>query len=344
MGAKVKDRLKLKEIAELAGVSPATVTLVRAGKNGVSDDKRAQISFLLAQNGYSQSAVSSHQVTFLFLKYIKHSLLVDGNPGFVTSIMDSIEEECRKNKSNLLVSTITRDSLRLTVEQLEFNPPDGIFLLGTEIEQAELEYFLNMPCPVVVVDNPVDNLPMSSITMDNRSAIYSVVKYLHGCGHTGIGFLQNELPASNCICRERAFADAVLQFGYKKSDCPIFSVQPTTSAAYASIKKLISKNVHFPSALIANNDAIALGALKAFNEDGIRVPEDVSLVGFDGLPFSEVSSPPLTTIAVPCREIGSLAVQMMYRLLEHPEFAPSKMRVTTKIIYRSSVKEITPSV
>ncbi len=338
MNSPTKD-LKLKDIARIAGVSPAAVSLVYNGKPGVGDAKREEILSILRQNGYAPANSNARQQrNILFLKFIRHSLLVDGNPGFMTRILDSAERECRRKGFNLLVSTATPESIDMMLEQMKFNYPEGILLLGTEMTDDDFWKFYNIECPLVVVDNPVDSHPFGSITMDNRSAIYESVRYLKECGHPGIGFLRNELPSSNCLCRERSFADAVASVGYVPEDCPMFPVQPTSTGSYMSVKRYLDANVSFPSALIANNDSIALGAMKAFKEYNIRIPDDISIIGFDGIQFSEIAEPPLTTTIVPCGEIGTLAVQMICRYLEAPETEPYKILVTARLCRRGSVR------
>lgn len=330
--------MNLKEIAAAASVSPSTVSLVLNDKPGVSAQTRAAVTMLLCESGYEvqrqKASVATHNIRFL--KVISHSMLVDGNPGFITSIMDSIEQECRKEGYNLIVTMTDRSSLPQTIELLKQEIPDGILLLGTEMEEQDFAAFIHLPCPVVVVDNTVDSLPIASITMDNRSAIYASVRHLRDLGHHKIAFLKNELPSSNCRCRERAFLQATAAMGLSTFDAPVFAVSPTTIGAYHSVKQLLERGTEFPSAVIANNDCIALGAAKAFKEYDIKIPADLSLIGFDGIQFSDIADPPLTTVGVPCKEIGTLAVQMLCHFIELPNAAPYKVSVTTKLIIRSS--------
>lgn len=335
--AMVEKRMRLIDIAKIANVSPASVSIVYKGKRGVSDEKRNIISKLLNEYGYSVAPNdNTAQKNIRFLKYVKHSFLTDGNTGFVTSIMDSIEQECRVQGYNLLMTTVNSANLVNTLESLELDPPDGILLLGTEMEQSTFLEFKNLQYPIVVVDNPLEYYPMSSVTMDNRCAMYESVRYLKNLGHPRIGFLSNELPSSNCQCRENAFLQASKDEGYRSSDTPVFPVHPTLIGAYNSMTEYLKQNVDFPSSIIANNDCMALGAAKAFKDFGIQIPRDISLIGFDGIQFSEISDPPLTTTAVPCFEIGTLAVQLLCRQIEQPDFIPVKIAVTTKMIERDS--------
>ena len=111
--------------------------------------------------------------------------------------------------------------------------------------------------------------------------------------------------------------------------------------AYQDMLKYLEKNPVLPTAYFADNDMIALGAMKALQEKGYRIPEDVSIVGFDDLPFSEISSPGLTTLRVPNREMGKMAVRRAAELIEGiAADAVTKTQVCPKIVYRDTVKRI----
>jgi len=330
--------MNLKQIAEAANVSASTVSLVLNGKPGVSQQTRAAVTELLRQSNYNvqQQQISAGANNIRFVKFINHAKLVDGNPGFITTIMDSIEFECRKEGYGLIVTSTDKSSFPKTLDMLAAENPHGVLLLGTEMDQSDFSALSRLRCPVIIVDNPADGLPLSSITMDNRSAIYASVRHLYELGHRHIGFLKNELPASNCLNRERAFLDATSDLGLARADAPLFPVSPTTIGAWRSVQELLARGIRFPSALIANNDCIALGAIKAFKESGYQIPGDISIIGFDGIQFSDISDPPLTTTVVPCRDIGTQAVKMLCHFIDDPSAPPYKVFVTTKLILRAS--------
>ena len=330
-------RLKFREIAALANVSPAAVSIVYKGRPGVGSQKRKEIAELLTQNGYVVSPLTAPvQGSIRFLKYIKHSYLVDGNTGFVNAIIDSVEQECRLLGYDLLITTVNSSNLAETLQMLRQSPPDGVLLLGTEMDSGDFPAFQSLACPIVVVDNPMENETVSSVTMDNRGAIYESVRYLRGLGHSKIGFLSNEIPSSNCRCREKAFSQAMQDEGLSRDSAPVYPVLPTLMGAYSTVRRYLEQGVLFPSAVIANNDCIALGAAKALKESGLRIPEDISLTGFDGIQFSEISEPPLTTIQVPCHEIGAAALKLLCRHIADAGFIPRKVLLTAKLIERES--------
>ncbi|MDR1533289.1 MAG: LacI family DNA-binding transcriptional regulator [Clostridiales bacterium] len=320
--------MKLQEIAKAANVSLTTVSLVLNGKKGVGDDKRTLIEEMLTANGYAiQQPKSDARLsrTIKFIKYVRHNFGIDGNPGFITQIIDAVERECRKNGFNLLMTSVENIiDMEATVKA---QPLDGVIILGTELDNNDTGVLAKFDLPLVMVDNHLPLLPFNCVTMNNREAIFAAVNHLAGLGHKNIGFLENSVPVNNDRERRDAFEQALLYYGLKFKPSLIYALHPTMDGAYASMLKLLEKHTIFPSALCANNDSIAIGAMKAMKGNGISIPRDISIVGFDGIPFSAVSEPPLTTMAVPCEDIAMQAVRLLLNRIENPGAAVCKIRV-----------------
>ena len=120
----------------------------------------------------------------------------------------------------------------------------------------------------------------------------------------------------------------------------VVTLSPTMDGAYEDMRRYLSKNPVLPTAFFADNDIIALGAMKAMTERGIRIPEDVSVVGFDDLTFSSISNPPLTTLRVPKQEMGRMAVRRLRDMIQDNDEVKFKTQVCAQFIERASVKKI----
>jgi len=339
--------MKLRDIAQAAGTSLTTVSLVLNDKPGVSPEKREQIQQMLRDNGYEiRSAKASEGnggKTICFLKYSKHAHLVNGNPGFVTQIMDAVEKDCRRRGYSLMISTFDDFGHIDLGETLTKPSVLGAILLGTELDNEDMQHFKGLDMPMVVVDNSLPLLPYSTVTMDNRSAVFSAVSHLAEQGHRHIGFLYNSIPSNNDRERRKAFEDALTFYGLPFSEEMVFPVFPTMDGAMESVTELLHQGRRFPAALVGNNDTIAFGALRAFQEAGLHIPEDISLTGFDGLPISSISQPPLTTVNVPCSEIGAWAVRLLHEIIKGRCTTPSKIQVETQLICRGSTTPWRPA-
>lgn len=331
--------MKLRDIARAADVSLTTVSLVLNDKAGVSPEKRERIERLLLENGYqirSPRGEGSSARNICFLKYSKHSYLVNGNPGFVTQIMDSVTKECRRHDYNLLITTPEDLAGEDLAGLLESPSTLGAILLGTEIASEDMESFRGLETPLVVVDNGLPGLPFSSVTMDNRAAIFAAVEHLHRLGHRQIGFLYNSYASGNDRERRSAYEEALLALGCRFEPELVYSIFPTMDGARESVASLLDRRVRFPRALVANNDSIAIGAMRAFRDRGLRIPEDISIFGFDGLPFSAVSEPPLSTVSVPCTDVGRCAVQLLHDSIRGRCSTHCKILVGTQLLIRGS--------
>ena len=331
--------MKLRDIARAAGVSLTAVSLVLNDKPGIGAEKREQIQALLRENGYvlrSEAQPTEPSRNICFLKYSRHGHLVNGNPGFVTQIIDAADKECRRNGYNLLITAFNDFNAIDLDALLEKSSTAGVILLGTELENEDMARFSGVSKPLVVVDNPLWGLPFSAVTMHNRDSIGAVVEHLRSLGHREIGFLYNSLPSSNDRERREAFETSLRRAGLPFSEERIYDIFPTMDGARGSVLALLERGVRFPPALVANNDSIAIGALRALKEKGIRVPEDISLTGFDGLPFAAVSDPPLTTVSVSCEDIGHWAVHILHEQIRGRTAAPCRIFVGTSLLVRGS--------
>ena len=331
--------MKLREIALAAGVSLTTVSLVLNDKAGVSREKREEVRRLLTESGYSIRAAAGSDASgrkIRFLKYSKHSYLVNGNPGFVTQIMDAAERECRRHGYDLLITAFDDFGAVDPGELLRDGSIKGAILLGTELDDGDMQWFRDLDKPLVVVDNALALLPFSTVTMDNRTAVFSAVRHLLERGHRQVGFLYNSLPSNNDRERRAAFEEALRFYGQAFDPALVYPIFPTMDGARKSAGELLRSGARFPSALVANNDSIAIGAIRAFRDCGLCIPEDISVVGFDGLPFSAVSEPPLTTVSVPCGDIGYWAVRLLHEHIKGKNAAPCKILVGTELTVRGS--------
>lgn len=118
----------------------------------------------------------------------------------------------------------------------------------------------------------------------------------------------------------------------------MYKVEPTTDGAYRDFKDILSnENIKLPKALFAFNDIIALGAIKAMNEKGIKIPEDVSIVGFDDIPFSDMINPPMTTVRVDVERLGKVSINRLIEKIEEEDEGKLKVQISTDIVERKSV-------
>lgn len=332
--------LNIKEIAQYAGVSSATVSLVLNHKKGVSDEVRKQISKLLIENGYVLNRNESTQKfkkSIRFLKYKKHSLLVDGNAGFINSIIDALEKECRLLGFNMVINVFDDSNMKEIFDMVVSNPLDGVILLATEFEKQDLHYIKNLTVPTVIVDSYFDYESVNCVNMNNKDMVYLAIEHFAKLGHSRIGYVHSSIDTNNFTERYYSYIDALKELNLAPYDTNlVFRAMPTLNGAYKSISTLIANGVQFPSALFCDNDTIALGAIKAFKEGGYHIPEDISIIGFDNIDFGSISDPPLTTLAVSCKDMGIWTVRMLCDRINYKNSPIFKTQIGGHLIERKS--------
>lgn len=334
----------LKEIATSLDVSASMVSLVLHNRAGVGKENRARITQALSANGYKifPNCQNGEVCNICFLKFSSHTMLVNGNPGFVNAITDSIEKEVRSRGYSLVMTIMDEKNSSSVLETLEESAPSGVILLGTELDSRHKQIVESIRLPFVIVDNPMEFEKCACVTMNNLDAIYEAVRYLVQLGHPNIGFLANAIPSGNCSSRRCAFERSMYLLGQTFRPELVYEISPTMEGSYQSILGLLRNGCKFPAALIANNDCIALGAIKAFREFGVRIPEDLSIIGFDDIGYSSIADPPLTTMRVSCSTIGTYTVDLLCDRIAHPARPFAKIQVSPELIVRQSTCRYTP--
>ena len=331
--------MNIKELAKIAGVSPATVSLVLNNKKGVGEETRRHVNTVLEEYNYAipkKSKIAPKNI--LFLKYMKHSLAVEDNFGFIATIMDSIEYDCRNLGYNLSILT-SRNCLEETLQKIDYVSYQGLILLGTELDSNTYPLLEKIPIPYVVIDNIMPNMDCNCVVMNNSEMVYQALSHLTSLGHKSIAYFKSNIITQNFEERSDSFLISCKKCNLTYGSINEFLLTPTLLGAYQSMKEYLSQNISLPSCAFADNDIIAIGAIKALKEFNYRMPEDISLIGFDDIPFSAINSPSLTTMVVQKKLIGSVAVKHLHAVIENPTFQKIKTLIGGSIVIRESTKE-----
>jgi LacI family transcriptional regulator len=326
----------VKELAKIAGVSPAAVSIVINNKKGVSDETRERVLEVLKQYNYTNNKKARNSLqNICFLKYKKHGMLVEQNSGFISTILDSIEAECRLKGYNLSM-VVSDNNFEETVRSMDFSTFDALIVLGTELEEEHYSCLDTIKTPFIVVDNTVRNHSCNSIAINNEQTVRCALLHLAELGHKSIAYFHSNVGISNFEERNLAFLRYCKEFGLDFVPENQFDVPPTLLGAYDFLKERLAARKTLPSCAFADNDSIAIGAIKALKESGYRVPEDISILGFDDIHFSAISSPPLTTMRIPKALIGTLAVRQICDIIEYSNYSDVKIQVGGELVLRRS--------
>lgn len=329
--------ITIREIAKILGVSPATVSIVLNNKKGVSKETRERVMNIVKEYNYTNSnKVKNTLKNICFLKHKKHGMLVEQNEGFISTILDSIESECRLEGYNLTM-IVSNNNFEGTIINMDFSKFDGLIVLGTELEEEQYSCLDNIKIPFIVLDNSAHNHTCNTIAINNDKTVRSALSYLMKLGHKKIAYFHSNVTIANFDERNFAFLRYCKEFDFEFVSDYQFNIPPTLIGAYNSMKKCLSNKTSLPSCAFADNDSIAIGAIKALKEFGYNVPKDISVIGFDDICFSAINSPPLTTMRIPKSLIGTIAVRQICDMIEGSPYTDVKIQIGGELVIRSSV-------
>jgi len=328
-------------IAKKAGVSTATVSLALNNRHGVSRRTRERILRIAKEVGYTKRPSRAlMRGTVQFLKIIRHAHTLNQDHNvFISDYIDGISHRARDVQMRVEFSSVSAASgLADITAQMEQQDVAGFLVLGTELTADDVRAISAVQRPMVFVDTCHDFLPFDFVDMANVDSVFLAVSHLAGRGHRRIGMVTSRVNVVNFRIREEGFRRALAALGLPVDEGLIFPVDSTFHGAYGEFSALLASGRQLPEALFCCNDIVCLGVLRALREAGRRVPEDISLVGFDNLPASAHGDPPLTTIRVANKEIGAAAITLLKERIENPDKPCSKVLIGGDLVERQSVR------
>lgn len=329
-------QVSIKDIARAAGVSHSTVSRALSNHPLIAETTRRRIKLIAQELGYAPNAIARGLVTQQ-TRVIGVIVTSIADP-FVAEVVRGIEEVAADNHYRVFLGTSHADPTREVnlVKALREWRVDGVIVASSRVGALYLPLLEEMGAPIVLINNQHDGPYIHSVTVDNVQGGQLATRFLISQGHRTIGYLSG--PSENSSNRDRlmgyqrALAEANIPFDS-------FLVQPGNGRADAG------KQVHqfftrspTPTAIFCYNDMTAIGALDAIKRRGLRVPDDISLVGFDNIEFASYVDPPLTTIHQPKDEMGRLAMRMLIDLLNGKD--ASNILVPGELIVRESTRAL----
>lgn len=255
---------------------------------------------------------------------------------FFLQVIEGIDRQAKAEGFNLMISYFNTNSSTEEFARLEENGCRGIILLATEMCREEILPFQKLNIPLIALDGNFEDAEVNCVSISNVEAMRRATQHLTQLGHKKIGYLKSSEPIRNFAERFEGYRIAMQEAELEIEESGIIESLPSAEDAYRAMKeKLLACGVE-QTAFVAENDNILFGAMKALREYNIAVPERVSVVGFDDMPLAEVYDPPLTTIQVPKRQMGSVAVSLMASLVKGPFEAPIRITVGSKLVVRKS--------
>jgi DNA-binding LacI/PurR family transcriptional regulator len=342
--------ITIKDVARNAQVSIATVSNVFNNHPNVNPETRQRVLGVASQLGYTGSNAQTNrqrersvrEVGFLLYDVNLGHRSATANP-FWTSILAGVETQARTNNVKITYKALLDQEPEVVLAAIQEMRLNAILMVGPV--EAELVQALQAAhFPVVLVDNYIAGLAADAVMCDNYEGAKTAVGHLLAAGHEQIAFIggptrQGKRPINTVYTIEQralgyrtALLDAGIAIDYDLYEAGNLDVE----SGYKACKRLLVRGAKF-TGLFCANDSTAVGALKALRETGLSAPQDVSIVGFDDIELAEHVTPALTTVHVPTREMGALALQKLIIRLNHPNAPTVTSNIAVRLIVRESV-------
>lgn len=347
-------KMKMEDIAKLANVSKSAVSLALSGKPGISEETRSKILQIVKENGYLPRAMvradkkNSVSNTLRFVACTNSGIVLEQfykQPFFMELIHD-IEEQCRARGYSLFFSSVPTEQLEDAIQTMESeNESSGMILLGTNLTQGQIEFIARKQPNLVVLDTCFETLNVNFIVMNNVMGAYQAAKHLLELGHRRIGYVESNSRMYNFDSRRRGFLQALEEWNVTLDEAHHFSVSPTVVSSQDDFKqRLLELKGQLPTALFCECDYIAISVIKSCIELGIRIPEELSVIGFDNIHEATIITPELTTVHVEKGTIAELAVSKLLDIVEQEDKVKIKSFIDTHLVIRNSCKAVDLSV
>ena len=340
----------VRDIAHHAQVSASTVSLVLNNKGGISRGTRDRVLAAAAELGYSarkqkapKAADAVRLQTLRFLKIAKHGSTVNRDHStFISDYIDGMSLQAAACGYKLEVVSFEGAPVSVIAASLAGADVSGVVVLGTELTEADVKLFevasAAQACPLVVIDTFYDLLECNFVNMNNKDAVFKALAHFVERGFSRIGFIASHVQTTNFHLRRQAFIDGMKHFGLPFQPSDVVVVDSTYDGAHRDMLAQLQGGLKVPDGYICTNDVITYGCIKALREFELRIPQDLSIIGFDNLPMSATMDPPLTTIDVSKRKIGNVAITVLDQLIRSAMPEPAvKILVGADLVIRKSV-------
>ena len=329
-----------KELAKKLDLSEAAVSLALNNRPGVSTATRKRVLDAAQAMGYdfARKGLNANPMKgTVCLAIYKKSGAVVGDTPFFSTLSAGIAAGCKRENYDYVIRYLYEDAgLEGQIYQLSAANFSGIILLATEMDRSSLTRFERFEMPILILDCYFDTVKHDCVLINNIQGAYLATDYLIRKRKKQPGYLRSSYSIGNFEERADGFYKAIRARGMSTSKSVVHRLTPSEEGAYADMKLLLEAGEEPADCYFADNDHIAIGALKALKEAGYRIPQDVAIVGFDDLPLAQYLDPPLTTVHVPAHYMGQMAVHRLIERCEDKSCLPVKIEIGTVLKKRSS--------
>ncbi len=340
MQLRAKTKITIRDIAEGCNVSVQTVSRVINNRPDVSPATRQKIEDFIAKSGYRPNAVARSLVS----RRSKMLGVIIGGLRYISVgyTLNGINEACEKAGYSLIIKEFldigSSDISPLILTMVE-NQVEGIIYAAPDLNDNVAHFQANLPaaCPPIIFIKSQPNEKFTTINIDNYSSASKAVEHLIEIGCRHIGHISGPLSWLEARERKQGWKDTLRRHGLKLHDASCLEGDWTGESGIELFPRLLQRYPDLDG-LFVSNDEMAMGVIRYANANGVRIPEDVAIVGFDNQKESAFLTPSISTVTHPLREMGELAANTMISMIENKDefYQPIQITLETNLIVRES--------
>lgn len=333
---KKKRGVTIMDVARASGVSYATVSRVLSGYKFVRESTRNRVMEAVEHLGYVANlqarslAGGRSQIIGLLVPNVDNS--------YVGTVMWGIDQELERANYDLMLYTSHRHpgNESLYVSAIANGLTEGLLLVAPLVPTTYLDVLREQNFPYVLIDQADTTDNSSVVEATNWQGAYEATRYLSQLGHTRIAFITGALAVRSAVERLRGYKAALADCDIPVREELVIEGDYQQQTGYEITKRLLQSAVPPPTAIFASNDLSAFGAMDAARECGLRIPDDISIIGFDDIPQASLVYPKLTTVRQPLEQMGRVAVKILLEQIENRSCPPQRVTLATQLVIRDS--------
>lgn len=326
----------MKDVAREAGVSTSTVSHVINNDRFVSEAIREKVEAAIKNLNYAPSALA-RSLKLKQTRTIGMLITASSNP-FFSELVRGVERSCFERGYSLVLCNTDGDEQRMNrnLETLLQKRVDGLLLLCTEAHQPSLEIIERYPSiPIVMMDWAFFNGGCDLIQDNSLLGGDIATQYLIDKGYTRIACITGPLDKNPARQRLIGYRNAMARSGLPVPESYVVNADFEYAGGFSAMQTLLALDTP-PNAVFMSNDAMAVGAYQALYQAGMRIPQDMALVGYDDIELARYMTPPLTTVHQPKDELGELAIDVLIHRMAQPDLQQQRLQLTPELMVRGS--------
>jgi DNA-binding LacI/PurR family transcriptional regulator len=327
--------MNIKEVARLAKVSTATVSRTINGSDKVTAETaervRRAIETLKFYPNTNARALGSGRSNLYGL------IISDITNPFFPELVKSFEDVAVQFGQEVLVANTNYDAHRMEVcvSRMLQRKVDGVAVMTSEMDEHLVEEMNSRSIPLIFLDTGLPQRGISNISIDYAAGVDTAVEHLSAQGHTSIGFISGPMNLASARVRRNAFTESIKRKGLGLNPEMIEEANHRMEGGHDAMARLLRKKSR-PTAILASNDMTAIGAIGAITDSGLKVPYDISVIGFDDIQLSAYTQPALTTVRLSRQEIAKIAFRALYSYKTDPSAKGADYMVQPELVVRKS--------